>query len=93
MKLLALLLILFALVACGGGGGDPGASSGSGAVASGSLCGHDVGPNLIEGTVSKVHDGDTITVNGESIRLDGIAPMATQRAPLMASQTAPPRPP
>ncbi len=72
MKLLALLLILFALVACGGGGGDPGASTGSGTVVSGTLCGYDVGPNLIEGTVSKVHDGDTITVNGESIRLDGI---------------------
>lgn len=36
------------------------------------LCGYDVGANLIEGTVTNVHDGDTITVNGYNIRLDSI---------------------
>jgi endonuclease YncB( thermonuclease family) len=71
-RLLAPILLLLVLAACGGGGGDPGVSSGSGTAASGTLCGYDVGPNLIEGTVSKVHDGDTITVNGASVRLDSI---------------------
>ena len=72
MRFSALLLLLFMLVACGGGGGDPGVSTGSGHAGPGTLCGHDVGPKLIEGLVSKVHDGDTLTVNGESIRLDSI---------------------
>jgi endonuclease YncB( thermonuclease family) len=36
------------------------------------LCGYDVGPNLIEGLVTGVHDGDTVTVNGVNIRLDSI---------------------
>ena len=81
MKALAPVLAAL-LVACGGGDGSPGASTGahdvtanSGTPASTqliSLCGHEVGPHLIEGNVSKVHDGDTITVNGESIRLDSI---------------------
>ena len=40
------------------------------------LCGVEVGPKLLEGTVTGVHDGDTITLNGAGniykIRLDGI---------------------
>ena len=74
MKSISLALSSLLLVACGGGDGSPGARSGSNDLTAGSatLCGQEVGPNLIEGSVSKVHDGDTITVNGESIRLDSI---------------------
>lgn len=71
--LLASVLLPLLLAACGGGGGNGGASTGSkDSSASSTLCNYEIGPNLIEGTVSKVHDGDTITVNGSSIRLDGI---------------------
>jgi endonuclease YncB( thermonuclease family) len=74
MKVLASVLVSsLLLAACGGGGGSGGASTGANDLtASSTLCGHELGPKLIQGTVSKVHDGDTITVNGESIRLDGI---------------------
>ena len=37
-----------------------------------SYCGVTTGIGRIEGTVTLVHDGDTITVNGQSIRLDSI---------------------
>lgn len=38
-----------------------------------------MGPSLVEGIVTKVHDGDTITVYGASIRLDSIdAPELSQ---------------
>ena len=36
------------------------------------FCGNTVGGSRITGTVSSVHDGDTITVAGNSIRLDSI---------------------
>lgn len=62
-------MIAVALSACGGGGGD-----GAGfAPASGNThCGVSVGKQRITGTVTSVHDGDTITVGGESIRLASI---------------------
>lgn len=65
------------LVGCGGGSGDTVALSTP--VASpqgGTLCGVDVGVKRLEGTVSDVHDGDTITLTSAGtvfkIRLDGI---------------------
>lgn len=43
------------------------------------LCGYAVGASRIAGVVSSVHDGDTVTVNGYTIRLDSIdAPELTQ---------------
>ena len=72
------------LLACGGGRDDtapnpiavikdlsaiPGTPASS---SSATLCGYDVGSNIIEGIVTNVHDGDTITVNGSNIRLDSI---------------------
>lgn len=62
-----LFMIAVALSACGGGDGA------SFAPASGNThCGVSVGKQRITGTVTSVHDGDTITVGGESIRLASI---------------------
>jgi endonuclease YncB( thermonuclease family) len=56
-----------ALSACGGGDGA------SFAPATGNThCGVSVGTQRISGVVTGVHDGDTITVSGESIRLASI---------------------
>ncbi len=64
MRLYVSLVSTAFLLACGGGDGVP---------PSGTLfCGVIVGSGRIIGTVSSVHDGDTLTVNGESIRLDSI---------------------
>jgi endonuclease YncB( thermonuclease family) len=62
-------MIAVALSACGGGDGD-----GAGfAPASGKThCSVSVGTLRISGVVTSVHDGDTITVGGESIRLASI---------------------
>ena len=60
-----LLLLLVCLLACGGGGSSVPAD---GAI----YCGVVTGKNRITGTVSTVHDGDTITIAGQSIRLDSI---------------------
>jgi endonuclease YncB( thermonuclease family) len=47
--------------------------------AANTVCAYPVGTSKIVGLVSSVHDGDTITVNGNSIRLDSIdAPELTQ---------------
>jgi endonuclease YncB( thermonuclease family) len=55
------------LSACGGGDGvTPVPASGA------TFCGVVTGNGRINGTVSSVHDGDTLMVNGQSIRLDGI---------------------
>ncbi len=60
-------MIAVALSACGGGDGA------SFAPASGNThCGVSVGKQRITGKVLSVHDGDTITVGGESIRLASI---------------------
>lgn len=59
-------LCLF-LAGCGGGQeGVPNAFSGA------MHCGVSVGETRLMGVVTKVHDGDTITVNGQSIRLAGL---------------------
>ncbi len=71
------------LVGCGGGGGVGGSNAGITqsapvltTVAAGTLCGVGVGAKLLEGTVTEVHDGDTVTLNavGTSykVRLDTI---------------------
>ena len=60
-------MVAVVLSACGGGDGA------SFAPASGNThCGVSVGKQRITGTVTSVHDGDTITVGGESIRLASI---------------------
>lgn len=89
-KLLALLVSAIFLVACGGGGGaasGPGtpvttpddltaASASAASSQGGSLCGVDVGANLLQGSVTNVHDGDTLTLNvagrAYKVRLDSI---------------------
>ena len=56
------------LTACGGGGDGltPVASSPL------SFCGFNTGSGRISGRVSSVHDGDTLTLNDQTIRLDSI---------------------
>lgn len=79
----ALFFAAAALAACGGGGEatldfdtNPGFTSpGSDAGASdtpNSFCGYPAKLQSLTGLVTKVHDGDTITIDGQSIRLDGI---------------------
>jgi micrococcal nuclease len=62
-----LFMIAVALSACGGG---EGASFAPGSAHT--HCGVSVGTQRIIGTVTSVHDGDTLTVGGESIRLASI---------------------
>jgi endonuclease YncB( thermonuclease family) len=62
-----LLFYISLLASCGGGdGANPVSVSGP------SYCGVLTGAGRISGAVSSVHDGDTLTVNGQSIRLDSI---------------------
>ena len=62
-----IFIIAVALSACGGGDGA------SFAPATGNThCGVSVGTQRISGVVTSVHDGDTITVGGESVRLASI---------------------
>jgi endonuclease YncB( thermonuclease family) len=62
-----IFIFAMALSACGGGDGA------SFAPATGNThCGVSVGTQRISGVVTAVHDGDTITVSGESIRLASI---------------------
>jgi endonuclease YncB( thermonuclease family) len=78
----AFALALTLLAGCGGGGDSAGTSTSAipiqalSTAQSATLCGVDVGPKLLEGTVTAVHDGDTITLasGGTSyhIRLDSI---------------------
>ena len=85
-------LAIALLAGCGGGGGGASSSAActgsacnpaqtsqnqSTSAASGTtLCGVDVGPKLLEGAVTSVHDGDTITLSSGGavyhIRLDSI---------------------
>ncbi len=62
-----LFVLAVALSACGGGDGASFAP-----VSGNTHCGLSVGTQRITGTVTSVHDGDTITVGGESIRLASI---------------------
>ncbi len=62
-----LLFLASCLSACGGGDGvTPVPASGA------TFCGVITGSGRITGTVSSVHDGDTLTLEGKSIRLDSI---------------------
>lgn len=68
------------LVGCGGGGGSGNTvvtvSAPTDSTQGGALCGVDVGVKRLEGSVSDVHDGDTITLTSAGavykIRLDSI---------------------
>lgn len=59
-----LFFLLVGLSACGGDSAVP--TSGA------TFCGVVTGPGRISGTVTSVHDGDTLMVAGQSIRLDSI---------------------
>ena len=61
------LIIAVALSACGGGDGASFAPA-----TFNTHCGVSVGTQRISGVVTSVHDGDTLTVGGESIRLASI---------------------
>jgi endonuclease YncB( thermonuclease family) len=61
------LAMTLVMTACGGGG-----DSGSITSTATTLCGYQLGTQRLEGTVSGVHDGDTITVAGTTVRLDSI---------------------
>jgi endonuclease YncB( thermonuclease family) len=62
-----LFFLVICLSACGGGDGvTPVPASGA------TFCGVITGSGRITGTVSSVHDGDTLRVAGQSIRLDSI---------------------
>lgn len=64
----SLWLILFLILsACGGGDGSAPVPAGGT-----SHCGVITGRGRISGTVTSVHDGDTVTVAGQAIRLDSI---------------------
>jgi endonuclease YncB( thermonuclease family) len=72
-------VLVLLLVACGGGGGsDPpaGGASSAASAQSAALCGVPVSGTVVTGTVTRVHDGDTITLvdaQGElDVRLQGI---------------------
>lgn len=87
---IALFCLAFLLGGCGGGGDDSMDSSGAvalddltaspGTIAtnqSSRLCGFDVGANALRGTVTGVHDGDTLTLGTSEgviykVRLDSI---------------------
>lgn len=81
-KHMAVYSLIAILSACGGGDGGGGSNdsvvtpSAQIDSAGGVLCGVDVGPNILQGTVTGVHDGDTITLNASGteykIRLDSI---------------------
>jgi endonuclease YncB( thermonuclease family) len=64
-----LFVLEVALSACGGGYGD---GAGFASASGNTHCGVSVGKQRITGTVTSVHDGDTITLGGESIRLASI---------------------
>jgi endonuclease YncB( thermonuclease family) len=88
----AFSLAVALLAGCGGGSGDDGGSAActgsacnpapisqnasASAASSKTLCGVDVGPKLLEGAVTSVHDGDTVTLSRDGavyhIRLDSI---------------------
>ncbi len=64
-------LFIFAglLSACGGGDGH---SLGSAPAGGSTFCGVVTASGRISGAVASVHDGDTLTLNGQSVRLDSI---------------------
>ncbi len=70
LQTLAALALAASLAACGGGDSDPAPSSSTPSPTT--FCGHQTGPNQITGTVTSVHDGDTLTVSGTTVRLASI---------------------
>jgi len=55
--------------------------------ASNTFCGYQVGTQRLSGVVTAVHDGDTITIGGQSVRLDSIdAPELKQTYGAQAQQ-------
>jgi endonuclease YncB( thermonuclease family) len=62
-----IFIVAVALSACGGGDG-----AGFAPATGNTHCGVSVGTQRISGVVTSVHDGDTITVGGESVRLASI---------------------
>lgn len=67
MLRLLVFIIAMALSACGGGDGASFAPE-----TGNTHCGVSVGKQRVSGVVTSVHDGDTITVGGESVRLASI---------------------
>ena len=63
-----LFIFVGLLSACGGGDGNALGSAPAGST----FCGVMTGSDRITGTVASVHDGDTLTLNGQSVRLDSI---------------------
>jgi endonuclease YncB( thermonuclease family) len=80
IPILGILALAALLTACGGGSETSGTasaddlgSSSQGSALSAQLCGIGVGPQLLQGTVTAVHDGDTLTLDGQhKVRLDSI---------------------
>lgn len=73
--ILACVLTSALLLGCGGGESNSGGSTAS-STQGATLCGVDVGEKLLEGSVTNVHDGDTVTLSSagtsHQIRLDSI---------------------
>ena len=68
------LALTWVCAACGGGGDSSAIPS-----TVSTVCGYELGTQRLDGTVSHVQDGDTITVNGTTVRLDSIdAPELSQ---------------
>ena len=61
------LALTWVCAACGGGG-----DSGTIPSTVSTVCGYELVTQRLDGTVSHVQDGDTITVNGMTVRLDSI---------------------
>lgn len=80
MKIFAIVFSVLTLIACGGGGDGAGGNLTNTQVVpaarQATLCGIDVGDKILTGSVTSVHDGDTLTLNANGssyqIRLDGI---------------------
>lgn len=82
MKMIYTTLIALSMVLAGCGGGGDSDSAGTPSTTTGvptaviTYCGYQVGAKTLQGTVTRVHDGDTLTLSTStglrSIRLDGI---------------------
>ena len=80
MKNILILLVASVLAGCGGGGGDgtngPATPVVTPPTSVATVCGIQVGPKLLQGSVTAVQDGDTLTLNvsgvSYKVRLDSI---------------------